>query len=780
MFQCYHASLDPNRRPTLHTDASGTVPPDAFGPFRVLHQIGAGTLGPIFRAYQPDPGRLVAVKQFRLGFSPESASRFVAALERIVAADLTHTGIAAPIAAGVIDTTPYLALDFVAADSLDVVIREYGPLPIGDILRFTRQLGRALDVAAGAGVLHGALHPRDLLMTADDVRVTGLGIAGALEEVGMTAPIRRPYSAPERCAAAPWDRRADVFSLAALTFEMLFGRPIAGMGADAADGITTIDGADSEHLHTLFSQALAADPAQRIATASAFVSDLRAILPSPERHNTGSRRKRGETVVVADSLFDAPLATPEPTADMALENNLFRNGDYVEGDARRTQEEPHAIVDTREVEVNLGAIDLRLDENVREGEELRLRGETEVTIQPAVAAADVVADVPFSRARFSGAETPRADADTAPAPLVHDFEEHEPLPIAPAVDDEVEPEIALPPARMTTFDAQEDDVPLSPVTPAYSSLPGEAPASSNWPILLGVVVGLLVGTAFGYVLGTRQHPDTTAAIATVSSSPAAAATSTPTTSAAAATASGAEASTPAAAPVASASAATAPSPTDSSAATGNTASPRAETRANATSASRPVPTRPVPTSAAPRNERPRPAPVAQGRLVVRSSPPGARVSVDGRDAGVTPATVTNLSTGAYNVRVSRDGYVTAERRVRIRSAQASQSIAVTLAAVRPAARPPAAAAARTAPPAATAAAANRAADTRGSLTVDSRPSGARVFIDGRQVGVTPMQLDAVDAGSHGVRLELDGFGPWATTVQVVGGHRARVSGSLER
>ena len=369
-----HSSF-PHRRPTLHTDASGTAPPDAFGPFRVLHQIGAGTLGPIFRAYQPDPGRLVAVKQFRLGFTPESAARFVAALERVVAADLTHTGIAAPIAAGAIDTTPYLALDFVAADSLDVVIREYGPLPIGDVLRFTRQLGRALDVAAGAGVLHGALHPRDLLMTADDVRITGLGIAAALEEVGMIAPIRRPYSAPERSVSDPWDRRADVYSLAALTFEMLFGRPIAGVGAEAADGITTLEGADSEALHLLFTKALAADPTQRIATASAFVTDLRAILPSPDRHSTGSGKRKKSEPVPIESLFDDPGTAAEDTRDVRFDHTMFRDGDYVEGDVR--SEASTRTVAPHDLDLNLADIDLRFDENVREATELRLRAEAE-------------------------------------------------------------------------------------------------------------------------------------------------------------------------------------------------------------------------------------------------------------------------------------------------------------------------------------------------------------------------------------------------------------------
>ena len=54
----------------LHTEAAGTAPPDAFGRFRVLHQVGAGTLGPVFRAYDSERSRLVAVKLFQLDVPP--------------------------------------------------------------------------------------------------------------------------------------------------------------------------------------------------------------------------------------------------------------------------------------------------------------------------------------------------------------------------------------------------------------------------------------------------------------------------------------------------------------------------------------------------------------------------------------------------------------------------------------------------------------------------------------------------------------------------------------
>src|SRR5437868_14719001 len=103
----------PSRRSSsLHTDAAGAAPPDAFGPFRVLHQIGAGTLGPVFRAYDASRERLVAVKLFKLDLPPEKVHKLVAELERIVDAKLDHPALAAPLGVGMVGVSAYLAQDY--------------------------------------------------------------------------------------------------------------------------------------------------------------------------------------------------------------------------------------------------------------------------------------------------------------------------------------------------------------------------------------------------------------------------------------------------------------------------------------------------------------------------------------------------------------------------------------------------------------------------------------------------------------------------------------------
>jgi hypothetical protein len=157
---------------------------------------------------------------------------------------------------------------------------------------------------------------------------------------------------------------------------------------------------------------------------------------------------------------------------------------------------------------------------------------------------------------------------------------------------------------------------------------------------------------------------------------------------------------------------------------------------------------------------------AEGRLLVRSSPGGAHVFVDGKDYGPTPATVRGLTSGAHQVRITRDGYAPEERRVVVTSSRPAQSMTVELAPARAAASP-------------RGSVANQGQYT-GMLAVDSRPTGAKVFMDGTLVGTTPMVLLSVPAGSHAIRLEHDGYRRWSSSIRVVASEQNRVTASLER
>ena len=233
----------------------------------------------MFRAHDTVRDRPVAVKLFTLDLTPERVHQLVAEFKRIIAADLTHPALAAPLATGIQGASAYLVQEFVSADAVDQVIREYGAAPPVDALRVAAQLAGALDFAAAVQVRHGALHPRDVLLSSDETRLTGIGVSHALERIGMAAPVRRPYSAPERIAGGAWDRRADVFSLAALVHELLWARRVSGAGVRALDGLSEIPGADLAALRAVFARALAEDPALRFGTALEFAEALRQACP---------------------------------------------------------------------------------------------------------------------------------------------------------------------------------------------------------------------------------------------------------------------------------------------------------------------------------------------------------------------------------------------------------------------------------------------------------------------------------------------------------------------
>jgi hypothetical protein len=97
-------------------------------------------------------------------------------------------------------------------------------------------------------------------------------------------------------------------------------------------------------------------------------------------------------------------------------------------------------------------------------------------------------------------------------------------------------------------------------------------------------------------------------------------------------------------------------------------------------------------------------------------------------------------------------------------------------AARPAAAPPGGARSTPAP----SPAASSPSRFRGPLAIESRPPGASVFLNGKLIGKTPLMLSDVTAGSHAIRLELEGYRRWTSAIRVVAGEKNRVTASLER
>ena len=645
-------------------------------------------MGPVFRAYDPDGERLVAVKRFRLDLPPERVHQLVAEFKTIVAARLVHPAIATPVAAGIVEASAYLAQEFVAAESLDAVIRDHGALSVADALRAADQLAGGLDFAATAGVEHGGLHPRDVLLAGDQARLAGLGVVRALERVGAAAPVRRPYTAPERISGTAWSSRADVFSLAALVHEMLWGRRVSGMGQAAAESLTEIAGGDLAKLRQAFARALDESPDARFETGSAFVEALKhAFCEQPPATSHQVAAVGGEPPV-------AEAGTPAPGVEPTV-----------------TNEEPPVASDQLPA---AGSRPPATKVNVRQSRRsLRLS--------------------PLDRGESSPERLPRHDSpDRRPR---HDAEARLPLD-ASAMVGERELEKEMPAPTAPEF--------------AETTLPG------NWPLAIALAIGVAVGFAGGYGVGTRSRSEAPPATPGV----AAAGDVRP--------------------PVSSvvqgqAAAAIAPTARASGTNLSEPITPAASVpRAGDAAASTTPPVPPLVSRPEARTPKAAAVPIVTGSIVVRSTPAGAKVLVDGKDYGRTPLTVRDLARGAHRVQVTREGFVGEDRRLTITTAKA-QLLTVQLARPRPAA--PATRKPSIATAAAPAAAAGRGP---GPLVVESRPAGAKVFLDGRLIGTTPMSAAGIAAGEHAVRLEHEGYRNWSASVRIEGGEPNRVTASLER
>jgi serine/threonine-protein kinase len=623
----------------------------------VLHQIAAGTLGPVFRAYQPELDKLVAVKLFRLNLPPERVHQLAAALESLVGADLTHPAIATPIAAGMSGASAYLVQDFVAADSLDIVIRDHGAAPPADAVRIATQLAGALDFAAVVHVHHGALHPRDVLVTSDETRLGSLGLAAILERIGVATPVRRPYTAPERIAGAPWDRRADVFSLAAITAELLWGRRLTATGEEAARGLTELPGSDLALLQQVFARALADDPADRFPTALEFAEALR------------------------NAISVEPIEAPPPFESASLPFDDL--------------EPPPPPAPSLPLEVR----------------------ESTPSVQ------ETAFDVAPHEVAIDAAPLPAVAPDTIAGP------HGDPLPLAAGGH------------------------------PAHRA-PGADPArSAIWPLALALVIGVALGAGAAIMVlsgrgeGGEAERAAAASPAVAVPDPAASAPRP------------APATTPSPPEPAPRMPPADPAPSAALGASTPPGNPRPSAPQAATTAAPPPATAGAPP---PRTPSPPPAPKPSGRLLVRSSPSGARAFLDGRSIGVTPATISGLRPGTYSVRVTSDGFVEARQRVVISRERPSQSLTVELV--------------RNAQTQAQAPPAPR-QRTNGryvaSLRVETRPAGARVFLDGRLVGTSPMVLNEVSVGEHAIRFELPDHRPWTASVRVVAGEPNRIAASLD-
>ena len=295
----------PSQQPTVgvvgnSTSTSSGGSGDSFGDYLLVCELGRGGMGVVFKAFEPNLGRHVALKMILSGTlsGEDELTRF--RYEASSAARLHHPNIVKVHRVGVHEGRHYFAMDYIEGPSLSQRLAK-GPLPSREAARYLVTIARAIEHAHSQGILHRDLKPANILIGQDDQpQVTDFGLAKQLAtDSGQTRTgtlLGTPsYMAPEQAAGTKLLTPAtDVYGLGALLYELLTGRP-PFRGDTTLDTILQVLEQDPtpprslEHridrdLETICLKCLAKNPRDRYPSAEALAVDLSRYLEGESIH----------------------------------------------------------------------------------------------------------------------------------------------------------------------------------------------------------------------------------------------------------------------------------------------------------------------------------------------------------------------------------------------------------------------------------------------------------------------------------------------------------------
>ena len=275
--------------------------PARIGPYEIIRKLGEGGMGVVFHAQDTRLNRPVAVKMIRESTIDESLrKRFLR--EAQSAARVSHPGICSMYDIGEEDGRPFLVMELLEGESLACRLAR-GPLPLPEAVQTTLSMLSALATLHRHSILHRDLKPSNVFLSSHGVKLLDFGLAKPITAAtdgdartetevtrqGVIAATPR-YASPEQITGKPLDGRSDLFSTAAVLFEMLTGKhPFGGDTAVQVfhsilyDSPPTLSGSFAiAAVDGVVQRALSKDPSDRFQSADEMAAELRTTLQLEE------------------------------------------------------------------------------------------------------------------------------------------------------------------------------------------------------------------------------------------------------------------------------------------------------------------------------------------------------------------------------------------------------------------------------------------------------------------------------------------------------------------